>query len=280
MGIAIQAGEQARAALMHASIIMTLRRRALRLLRWSRTSAVLRFCALLVLALLLRLLLAPVRGFGGDLQAFVDWGVWFDRHPLQVYSSSPAKSPTPPLTIYFFGVVVGAYSLLQHMLLGHPAPRFLLDQSSAFIAFVRLPLIAADLSTVAPLYAIGRRFASERRALLLAALYAFAPAILLDGTLWGQMDGVMALLLLIALVLVVRQRALWGGVVFGLDLMVKPQPMCLLPLILIIFLLRWVGWRSVVRFLGAMAGACVVICLPYLLPPHPQSCWSSITTSA
>jgi hypothetical protein len=247
---------------------VAVRSRAAHLLDWSQTSAGKRFCALLAVALLLRLLLAPVRGFGGDLQAFVNWGILFDRHPLHVYSS-PTPVAYPPLTIYFFGVVVGAYALARHVLLGPPAPSFLLEQSSAFIAFVRLPLIAIDLGTVIVMYAVGRHFASERRALLLAALYAFAPAILLDGTLWGQMDGLMVLLTLIALLLVAQQRVVWGGVVFGLNLMVKPQPVCFLPLILI-FLLRWVGWRAVVRFLGALVGACDVICLPYLLPPHPQ----------
>src|SRR5215831_14692633 len=59
--------------------------------RWRLTGAGKKLLALLVAAILARLLLAPAHGFVIDLQDHVEWGLLVDHHFLHVYSLSSGK---------------------------------------------------------------------------------------------------------------------------------------------------------------------------------------------
>lgn len=223
--------------------------------------------ALLCAALALRLLLAPVLGFASDTQYYVNWGGSFLRFHWDVY----ARDPTvvyPPLTVYLFALmdflaVHGAY------LFGHSGNLSAITGSSPLVAFMRLPFIAADLATIGLIYTVARRVVSQRSALPAAGIYAFLPAILLDGTLWAQTDGIVTLGLLVAVVFALRRQGAWAGVAIALTMLIKPQPIIYLPLILL-YLWRWFGWRAAARCVVGALVAAVIVCLPFLLPPQPQ----------
>ncbi len=103
---------------------------------------------------------------------------------------------------------------------------------------------------------------------MIAASYAFSPAVLCDGAFWGQTDGFPVLFILLALLCALRGAGVWAGVLFGLAVMFKPQPAIFAPLILL-YLWRWSGWKQALQAIGGMLGAALVICSPYLLPPSP-----------
>jgi uncharacterized membrane protein len=59
-----------------------------------------------------------------------------------------------------------------------------------------------------------------------------------------------------------------AGLWLALALAVKPQPLIFVPLVLV-YLLRWSGWRAAARAAGTIALTSFVLWLPYLLPPLP-----------
>ncbi|HKV82920.1 MAG TPA: glycosyltransferase 87 family protein, partial [Ktedonobacterales bacterium] len=132
-----------------------------------------------------------------------------------------------------------------------------------------LPFILSDLITICLLYVVARRVVGARLALLAVGVYAFLPAMSLDGNVWPQSDGVMTLGILVTALLALRGRAGWAGAVMAATLLIKPQPMVFAPLLLV-YLWRWYGRRATMRAGFGLVGTGTLICLPLLLPPHPD----------
>ena len=246
--------------------------------KWRRTRDGKALLALLAAALVVRLALAPFHGFFYDLQAYVTWGRLLDHHFLHFYSIASTTDVAnatrygylpnyPPLTVYLYGALDAIYGLAAHAVGAHPT--YNVSLSPALAVYMRLPIIAADLGLVALIYILARRRWPVRASLAVAASYAFSPAVLFDGALWGQTDGLFTLAVVVSLLCAFRGRALWAGVLVALAVTLKPQPVIFAPLIPL-YLLRWFGWREALRSIGAMIAAGAVICAPYLLPPHPE----------
>jgi hypothetical protein len=241
------------------------------LLRWARTGEGARFFALLGAALLLRLLFAPLTMFTLDLQAYATWGTLLLRHPLDPYSVGGASANWvflpiyPPLALYTFGAIEGAYFGVAHLLGLH----LIHDPvtSAPLRLVLKLPAILADLGMTAFIYALARRVMTPARALLASATYAFTPGILIVTLLWGQTDGVVVLLVALGLYYAWRGKGIQAGILLALAVGFKPQPVIFLPLALV-YLYRWAGWREALRAAASLAGATLVLWLPYLLPPH------------
>ncbi|HEX6798544.1 MAG TPA: glycosyltransferase 87 family protein, partial [Ktedonobacterales bacterium] len=226
------------------------------------------FFALLIAAALVRLVLAPLPGYFGDLQLYVTWGTLFDRHILDFYSAGAHVIPQPnypPLTIYLYGLLTWIAGGWCHLTGG--VCTLDVGHAHSLDAFMKLPTLVAELALTGVIYAVARRKHSAWAAVGFAAAYAFSPVVLLDGPLWGQIDALSTLGLVLALLAVARGRGLAAGIIFGLAVMVKPQPVVFAPLILIA-LWRMADWRAARRGLAGMAGTIVAICLPYLLPPR------------
>ncbi len=117
--------------------------------------------ALLGLALLVRLLLAPFFGFyDPDVQDYVNWGRLMNQHPLDLYvlgrSGSADIIPVyPPLLLYLCGVQTGTYFGAAH-LLGIPATDRVV-QAPQLVAWMKMPAILFDVGTVTVLYLLARR---------------------------------------------------------------------------------------------------------------------------
>jgi dolichyl-phosphate-mannose-protein mannosyltransferase len=248
------------------------------LVGWSRTSDGKRLLVLLALALGVRLVLAPFHGFFHDLQAYVTWGRLLDHdffHFYTVAASTDVLTATkygylpnyPPLTVYLYGLMDGAYVAVAHLFT--PQPTLSVAASPLLAVYMKLPVCAADLALVGIIYTQARRLRSRRWATIAAASYAFSPTVLFDGALWGQSDALPLLAIMVALLYTLRHRGVPAGVLFAAAVLFKPQPFVFGPLILF-YLWRWAGGREALRALAAMAGTGLALCLPFLLPPHPE----------
>ena len=225
---------------------------------------------ILGISLALQLLVSPYLGFFEDLQTYLAWGAKFDSHPLLFYSLTPAAN-YPPLAIYLFGVVDLLYYGLGH-LIGFSNAQLSASLSTPFAVLwcvAKGPMIAANMGSSWLIYRLARQAASARVALLAALAYAVAPSMILDGAIWGQTDGVPIFFVLLAIVAVQARRPRQVGVFLALAVMIKPQPVIFIPIVLWYVLLT-VGWRDVVK--ASLTGliTILVICSPFLLPPHIQ----------
>jgi dolichol-phosphate mannosyltransferase len=248
----------------------------------SRASALVRWCTSAdgVAGLVLLLLAFALRAFWSrellqfpDAMAYNSWGHTIVHHFFDFYSyggATPTWWLVPaylPVANYLYGLMAISYVAGAH-LLGHATVSHDLATSSWLTLTVKMPAILADLAMTAIIYLLAlRRHLARHWAWLVAALFAFAPMMFLDVAVWGQTDGIMLLLIVVALLLALGQHDVWAGITLALIVNFKPQPIVFLPLMLV-YLLRWGGWRAALRTAAAFAGTTLVVWLPYLLPPR------------
>ncbi|MBP3428402.1 MAG: phospholipid carrier-dependent glycosyltransferase [Clostridia bacterium] len=174
----------------------------------------------LVAAALVRVVLAAmIPGYGVDMGCYGAWaGKMASGGPMNFYSDN-YFCDYPPVYMLVLGVV-GWLANALGVNLGSMDGQFLL----------KLTPILCDLALAGAVYGVGRRSMTARAALGLAALTAFNPAFIVTGSCWGQVDSVLAILLV--LMLLPARRGRWHLAIpaFALAVLTKPQAGLLVPL--------------------------------------------------
>lgn len=146
---------------------------------------------------------------------------WFQRAaevgPRSFYSGG-YWCDYPPLNIYFFW----AFGLI--------AENLSLFGTELFTYIMKLPANLFDMATVFLIFLFIRKRLSFKPALLAAVLYAFNPAVIYNGAVWGQFDAIYTFFLVLSLYLVLEAKPHWAMVAFMLGILTKPQSIALAPL--------------------------------------------------
>jgi len=176
--------------------------------------------ALLIAALGVRLVLAAnVRGYGVDIGCFSAWaGKMAYGGPANFYEAD-YFCDYPPAYLLVLGAL-GWIANLFGISFGTMNGELLLKS---------VPILCDMLLAVA-VFLTTDRIAGRRPALGAAALIALNPAFIIGGSCWGQIDSVLAVLL-VALLLFARQGKWQIAIpVFALAVLAKPQAGLLAPL--------------------------------------------------
>ena len=243
---------------------------------------------ILVAGLLLRAFIAgiylPLSGLGNDLGAFNAWG-------QRMASLGPGEFYEPG---YFADYPPGYLYVLW--LLGEIGAALTpVVGQNATGGLVKIPGILADVGVAWLLFVIARRWApkllsrphgavrGETLGIAAATLYLFSPGVILDSAVWGQIDSVGTLVLLVTLYALGRgwiEVAAIGAVV---ALLVKFQFGFLVPIVAIVGLKRHLlgrssdpehdGRRDPLRVLTALAAG--VVTLTVLMLPFGMSIFAA-----
>jgi dolichyl-phosphate-mannose--protein O-mannosyl transferase len=182
--------------------------------------------AILALGLVARLLFLGSEGFHNDIAAFESWTLTLRDNPPWAFYAKSGFADYPPGYFVVLWFLAKLYALFPGAA-SDPSHGYALLRS-----LVKLPAIAMDLVDAAIVYAIARRFATEKVALLAAGFLAFNPAAIFVSSYWGQVDSVSWGLVLIALWCVLRSgddaaktvpRLTWAWLAFAFSLLIKPQ---------------------------------------------------------
>ncbi len=172
------------------------------------------------LAFTLRLALsALVEGYGVDMGCFSAWaGKMASGGPANFYEEG-YFCDYPPAYMLVLGAL-GALANLLGVQLGTMDGQILL----------KLVPIVCDLVLALLGYVAASRVAGKRPALGVAALLAFNPAFVITSACWGQIDSVLAVMLV--LLLLFAREGKWHAAIplFALAVLAKPQAGLLAPL--------------------------------------------------
>jgi len=230
----------------------------------------LRLVFLLLLALGLRLWLAPMRGPVHDIAQLKEWTrTAVTGSPLALYSESTANYP--PLALLPLAGVGALYRLFS--------PEFDLS-SPGLTALIKLPAIAADLLTAVLIYRlVWRETGHGRPALTWAALYAFNPAVWYTSAWWGQLEALYTLCMVLSLGAAAGGRTgrAWGWLAAGV--LVKPHAGIIAP-VLLVASWRGGGWRALARGGLAAAAVLVLVLAPLAWVGQLPALWAQLRASA
>lgn len=185
------------------------RRGALNLTVWGVLLAAL--CARMVLAM-------NVRGYEVDVNCFTAWGSRMLAGGPAGFYAEGYFCDYPPAYLY---VLWGKAALTQA----------LSPMSEGFrLLILKLAPILSDLGAALLLYRVARRRLPAGLSVALTALFALNPAAIVTGSCWGQVDSLLALMLLVCALWAMERRWHLALPLFVLAVLTKPQALlCGLP---------------------------------------------------
>lgn len=173
-------------------------------------------------ALLVRLLFAnSFHGFDVDISCFAAWADRiFKVGPMQFYSAD-IFTDYPPGYMYILYVIGAVCSLLRIPYL-----------SGLHLLLLKLPAVLCDIGCGFLLYKTARPRTSHVSAVFLTLIYLFNPAVILNSSVWGQVDSVYTLALVLMCLYLTAGKMLPAYIAYGLGVLLKPQMLVFTPVLL------------------------------------------------
>lgn len=211
-------------------------------------------------ALVIRLTAAALsRGFGSDTACFAAWADRiFTLGPGGFYSPDVFTDYPPGYmyVLWFVGAVRSLFSIEYY--------------SAAHLILLRLPAIACDIACGLLLLRESRKKCSDFQSFFLCLAYLLNPVIILNSSVWGQVDAVFTLTVVCMCLSLVRGKTIPAYIAFGIGVLIKPQTLIFAP-ILLAGIIDWVFLKDFslrkffINLFSGIAIICgmVLLCLPF-----------------
>lgn len=178
---------------------------------------------LLLAALFLRLVLAAFyRGYETDMSCFMGWADRLYTEGISSFYQSGGFNDYPPGYMYVLWLIGALKSLFGFD-----------NMSVAAVLLTKLPAILCDLGAGYLIYRLAEKRFSEKHGLICAALYVFSPAIWINSAMWGQVDAVTTLFMLLVCYFVYEKKMPLAYVSFAIGFLMKPQMAFVFPIMLL-----------------------------------------------
>lgn len=112
----------------------------------------------------------------------------------------------------------------------------------------KIPAILSDVITGFLIYKVLIKSKGEKWALIGSAIYLFNPAIIANSTLWGQVDGIVALFVILSIYLLENNYLLLSAAAIAIGTLVKPQVAFIFPVILTMFYNQKIKFRKLIVY--------------------------------
>ena len=216
----------------------------------------------MTLAVMVRIAMGGLMdGYPVDIGCFQAWSLRMaDKTPLGFYSPEYFCDYPPGYMLLLWPV---GWLLRLAMPLGNQALNLLI---------LKLVPLICDMVTAIVLYRYGKKHIKPIYAVIVAALYAFNPAVLINGAVWGQVDSVLAMLLVLCAIFAMDERWHIALPIYFVSILVKPQALLFAPIAGIWLLISLFGltgkpftsqWKGLVKGIGIGLAAAAAIIIPF-----------------
>jgi Gpi18-like mannosyltransferase len=145
----------------------------------------------------------------------------------------------PPAFLYVLWVIGKIYQLFD--------PTFSHSDSATegllLMQMIKLPSVLADIGAALLITQILKPHTTEEKAYKLGLLYAFNPLVLFVSAVWGQIDGLMTFLMLLAFYLLQQNHLIRAGILIAVMVIIKPQGLFLAPFLVFSQWFRQAWWK-------------------------------------
>lgn len=178
---------------------------------------------IILLGLGIRLLFMFSPAFKIDIGDFFSWAIRLNEVGFSKFYSSNFFSDYPPGYLYILNIL-GLFKAFFHL------------SDNFFYLLLKLPSIIAEVVLSLLVYTDIKNSISKNYGLFAAAFVLFNPAFIFNSSVWGQIDGILALLLYLSVYLLKRNIFVFSSISLGLAFLVKPQAVVIFPLFFLEFI--------------------------------------------
>lgn len=180
------------------------------------------FVVVLLLAFVLRAKIAVMyKGYDVDMNCFLSWADMVFENGVGGFYSLDAFTDYPPGYMYIL-YVIGAIRAV-----------FGIEQGSDLsILLTKMPAILCDMATGFLIFTIAKKKMKPAGAAIVAGIFLITPAIVMDSTIWGQVDSVFTLFVVLMCYLVTERKLIPAYFVFAVGILIKPQTLIFTPVLI------------------------------------------------
>ncbi len=177
---------------------------------------------LLSAALLVKLVLAAeYEGYSTDMSCFYAWSDMIFKDGISNFYRTDSFTDYPPgymAVLWFVAAVRHLFSVETVSTLGR--------------VLIKLFPVLSDVGAGFLLYIIAKKKFSEGSSLLLSLTYVLNPVVVIDSSVWGQVDGVFTLFVLLTCYLCMEERRIPAYFTFVIGVLLKPQTLIFTPILI------------------------------------------------
>lgn len=167
--------------------------------------------------LIIRLLLAGVPGFNIDINDWFAWAIRLDHFNFSQFYSKDIFTDYTPGYLYVLSLLGFLKNLLR-------------IPDVYFYTILKLPAIISELILGLLVYWQVKKYFPLKYSLLILALIFFNPAVIFNSSVWGQIDSILTLFMLVAVIFLKQKKLALSSLFLGFALLIKPQAIALIPL--------------------------------------------------
>ena len=156
----------------------------------------------------------------GDMGAFITWMKNLNANGCAGFYTKYGLC-YPPLHIflvYFAGIISKFFNLA--------------DFSLVQILLIKSPALICDVLTCIFMYKIGKQHLSDKAGVILCLLYALNPAVFFNSGVWGQMDSIYTLCIIIMCYMISEEKLMIAYFAFAAAILFKYQGIIFAPVII------------------------------------------------
>ncbi|QIW21034.1 hypothetical protein [Bacillus thuringiensis] len=212
--------------------------------RWSLKWLHFYLIVVVVASLLLRIYLAfHLEGYERDQLFFVDWMDTVGKYGLgDVYAHGDLVNYPP-----FFLALLGIYGVILSFF------NIYVDAAGVLI---RVPSIVFEVVAIIIFAIVSKRIDDSIMRAALVTFFAFSPAVIVDGTIWGQVDMLHSILM-VSSILLLMSKPTWSGAIYAIALLAKFQSIVIAPVFAMYFLKVIFEKREGKQLIKFIIGFCI-----------------------
>lgn len=201
-----------------------------------------------VLAVALRAIVAlTFEGYATDIGCFKGWSIAVYENGLANFYTSGMFADYPPGYMYVL-YVLGFFRELLAIDSGSPL----------FTLMIKLPSIIAEVITAIIIYRIAAKQTNRVFALLCGVFLLFNPAMFFNSSVWGQIDAVFILFIVLVILYLKKENYILGALFFAICLLLKPQAIMFAPVVGLGYIFALFKKGHVKKALAGIFGGAIV----------------------
>lgn len=202
-----------------------------------------RFCSAFLILFAIRILLAALtKGYTGDMSCWSAWGKRMETIGASGFYTADYFCDYPPGYLYILGLIARLTTVFSVPEAGYPF-------------FYKLPALLCDMGIAMLLFRTAGVSLGKKNAFFLSVLFLITPIFWYDSAVWGQIESVLLLLLLLALLKLQQKKYVSGVLLYVLAVLIKPQGLILAPVLCLVVL----DSRSLKTILSCVAAGIVLL---------------------